>query len=188
MAFLEKRGNRFRVIFRHAGRRYAQALKTSDETIAQGFLGGIQKTLMLLDQKVLKVPEGVAVSDFVINNGQVDEPASNAAQETNRTPAKDITLGELKEQFIQAHSAGAMEKNSLETVAMHLRHLIKTFGVNFSVQTLDSGQPSGTRQSPGKEERHPQSTAQPGDHPQGSGQLPCAAWNWAVQMGLVTGN
>ena len=34
MAFLEQRGNRFRVIFRHNGRRYTHALKTADESIA----------------------------------------------------------------------------------------------------------------------------------------------------------
>ena len=187
MAFLEKRGNRFRVIFRHAGRRYAQALKTSDETIAQGFLGGIQKTLMLLDQKVLKVPEGVAVSDFVINNGQVDEPTSNVVQEKNGTPAKDITLGELKEQFIQTHSAGAMEKNSLETVAMHLRHLIKTFGVNFPVQTLTLAnlQEHVNRRAKKKGIRNrPLSPATIRKEVASFR----AAWNWAVQMGLVTGN
>ena len=41
MAFLEQRGSRFRVIFRHAGRRYTHTLKTTDEGIAEvlAFLG-----------------------------------------------------------------------------------------------------------------------------------------------------
>jgi hypothetical protein len=51
MAFLEKRGKWFRVIFRHGGRRYTHNLNTSDESIAQGLAGGIERTLMLLDQE-----------------------------------------------------------------------------------------------------------------------------------------
>src|SRR5262245_44944993 len=65
MAFLEKRGNRFRIIFRHGGRRYTHTLKTSDESIAQGLKGGIEKTLMLLHQKVLKVPDGIETLPFI---------------------------------------------------------------------------------------------------------------------------
>jgi hypothetical protein len=136
MAFLEKRGSRFRVIFRHAGRRYTHTLKTTDEGIASGLKGGIEKTLMLLDQKVLKVPEGVEVLSFVVSNGQVEQPAVKPAEEANGTAPKDITLRELKDRYLHTHGAGAMEKNSLDTASMHLRHFIKTFGVNFHVQTL----------------------------------------------------
>ena len=117
----------------------------------------------------------------------MDEPTSNAAQETNGTPAKNITLAELKEQFIQAHSAGAMEKNSLETVAMHLRHLIKTFGVNFPVQTLTLAnlQEHVNRRAKKKGIRNrPLSPATIRKEVASFR----AAWNWAVQMGLVTGN
>ena len=73
MAFLEQRGDRFRIIFRHAGRRYIRTLKTKDPAIAEGFKGAIERTLMLLDQRVLKVPDGVDVLSFVIGYGQVEE-------------------------------------------------------------------------------------------------------------------
>jgi hypothetical protein len=137
MAFLEQRGDRFRLIFRHAGRRYTHTLKTTDAGIAQGMKGGIEKTLMLLDQKVLKVPDGVDVLSFVVGNGQVEQPPAKASTVVPTGKAlKDITLGELKDRFIQTHSAGAMEENSLDTVAMHLRHVIRTLGTHFPVQTL----------------------------------------------------
>jgi len=128
MAFLEQRGNRFRVSFRHCGQRYIHTLNTTDESIAQGFKGGIEKTLMLLDQKVLKVPEGVEVLSFIVSNGQVEQPPAQPTEAANGTPPKDITLRELKDHYIQTHSARAMEKNSLDTVAIHLRHFIKNRG------------------------------------------------------------
>ena len=49
MASLERRGNSFRVVFRHAGRKYSHTLSTADAAIAKGLIGGIEKTLMLLD-------------------------------------------------------------------------------------------------------------------------------------------
>jgi hypothetical protein len=133
MAFLERRGNRFRVIFRHAGHRYTHTLKTTDEGIAQGLKGGIERTLMLLDQKVLKVPEGVDVLSFVAGNGQVEQPPAQTAEEKSGPPPKGITLRELKERYLEAHSAGATEENSLATVDMHRRHFVKSFGVHFPV-------------------------------------------------------
>ena len=190
MAFLEKRGNRFRVIFRHSGRRYAHTLNTANEAVAQGLRGGIEKTLMLLDQKVLKVPLGVAFLPFVVNNGQVDPPCENAASTTVETDGgerPDITLGELKEDFIETHSVGAMEKNSLDTVAMHLRHLIKTFGVNFPVQTLTLAKLQEHVNRRAKKKGIRNRPLSPATIRKEIASFR-AAWNWAVQMGLVTGN
>jgi hypothetical protein len=95
MAFLEKRGDRFEVIFRHGGRRYTHTLNTTDESIAQELTGGIEKTLMLLDQKLLKVPDGVEILSFIVSNGEVEKPLI-PADETISRPPTDITLGELK--------------------------------------------------------------------------------------------
>ena len=145
--------------------------------------------MMLLDQKVLKVPEGVAVSDFIINNGQVDLGASAvpAVVDRNGTVPVDITLGELKKKFVEAYSAGAMEKNSLDTVAMHFRHLIKTLGVNFSVQTLTLAMLQEHVNRRAKKKGIRNRPLSPATIRKEIASFR-AAWNWAVQMGLVTGN
>src|SRR5436190_897522 len=70
MAFVEKRGEWYRVVFRHAGKRYTHTLKTKAQDVADGILGGVQKTLMLLDQRVLHLPEGADVLAFVLSGGQ----------------------------------------------------------------------------------------------------------------------
>jgi len=185
MAFLEQRGDRFRVIFRHGGRRYTHTLKTADESVAHGLKGGIEKTLMLLDQKVLRVPAGVEVLSFIVGNGQV-EPAQEKREPPNGELQKDITLGELKEHYIQTHSAGTMEKNSLDTVNMHLRHFIKTLGVNFSMQalTLAKLQEHVNRRAKRKGIRN--RPLSPTTIRKEVASLR-AAWNWAVQMGFMTG-
>jgi integrase len=185
MAFLERRGQRFRVIFRYAGRRYAHNLKTKDESIAQGLVGGIEKTLMLLDQKVLKVPEGADVQSFIVTGGQVQEALASATEAAIGIP--DITLRELKEQYIQTHSAGAMEKNSLDTVTMHLRHFVKTFGVNFPVQALSLAKLQEHVNRRAKKKGIRNRPLSPTTIRKEVASLR-AAWNWAVQMGFVTGS
>jgi hypothetical protein len=76
MAFLKRCGNRFRVIFRHTGRRYTHTLKTDNPAIAQGLKGRIERTLMLIDPKMLKVPQGVEVLPFIVGSGRRDVPRS----------------------------------------------------------------------------------------------------------------
>jgi integrase len=186
MASLEKRGSRFRVIFRHAGRRYTHTLKTADEGIAQGLKGGIEKTLMLLDQKVLKVPDGVDVLPFIVSNGQIEPPSTKTAERASSPPPKDVTLRELKDHYLQAHSAGAMEKNSLATVDMHLRHFIKTLGINFPVQTLTLArlQEHVNRRAKKKGVRNRPLSPTTIRKEVASFR---AAWNWAAQTGYLTG-
>jgi hypothetical protein len=77
MAFLEQRGNGFRVIFRYAGRRYTHNLKTDQENVAQGLMGGIEKTLMLLEQKLLRVPEATDALTFIVSNGYVEKTTAH---------------------------------------------------------------------------------------------------------------
>jgi hypothetical protein len=82
MAFAEKRGDWYRIVFRFGGKRYRQTLDTGDEAVADSVVGGVKRTLMLLEQRVLKIPDDGDVLTFVMSNGQltkkqlVNEPAS----------------------------------------------------------------------------------------------------------------
>ena len=100
MAFVEKRGQWYRVVFRHAGARYTHTLKTKKRDLADSILGGVQKTLMLLQQRVLHLPEGADVLEFVLSGGQVQEPPKFPAEppQANSPPATPVaptTLGQL---------------------------------------------------------------------------------------------
>ena len=58
MATIERRNDRFRLIFYHLGKRYATSLKTSNEREADAIAGSVERTLQLLEQRVLIVPDG----------------------------------------------------------------------------------------------------------------------------------
>jgi hypothetical protein len=122
MRSIEKRNDRFRLIFYHAGRRYAASLKTADRREAEAAAGSAERCLMLLQQGVLELPVGADIITFVLSGGKRDEKV---------TPPSIRTLGELKDRYLQALGLGAVEASSLYTLKIHLRHLGETLGAHF---------------------------------------------------------
>ena len=70
MAFAEKHGNKFRLVFRLNGKRFTQTLKTHEKSMADVIVGGVNRTLMLLEQRVLQLPDDADVVSFVLSGGQ----------------------------------------------------------------------------------------------------------------------
>lgn len=73
MASLELRNKTYRVVFMFRGRKYGYSLDTGDRETAEGLLGGVEKTLMLVSQGALTVPEGADVVEFVRHGGKLPE-------------------------------------------------------------------------------------------------------------------
>jgi hypothetical protein len=139
MAFVEKRGQWYRVVFRHEGRRYTHTLKTQARDVADGILGGVQKTLMLLEQRVLHVPDGADVLDFVLGGGQVQNPPARAPEMPaggDPRPKTHVTFQELQTRYTATLEVGSVEANTLETVRMHLRHFVRSLGADFATSSL----------------------------------------------------
>ena len=65
MASLELRNSTYRVVFRLRGRKYGYSLDTGDRQTAEALAGGVKKTLMLIGQRAICVPEGADVVGFV---------------------------------------------------------------------------------------------------------------------------
>jgi mannose-6-phosphate isomerase-like protein (cupin superfamily) len=128
MATIELRNNRFRLIFYHLGRRYAARLKTTNEREADAVADSVERTLQLLQQRVLAIPDGADLVTFVLSGGKQEEKL--------KPPPRPLTLGELRDLYVAAHSLGAMEANSLKTVKMHLKHIVTTLGTQFAITKL----------------------------------------------------
>lgn len=189
MASLELRNKTFRVVFMHAGKKYGYSLDTPDRQTAEALAGGVEKTLMLIGQGALSVPEGADVIEFVKYGGKPPEPKPAQAGQ----PARDepVKLGAFKERYLEARSGGSMEANSLATARMHLGHFERTLGDSFDLRKLtlaDLQAHLGKRRKNGNPRRK---TAR--DRPTSAATLRLevstlrAAWNWAVLNGLVQG-
>ena len=190
MAFVEKHGHNLRVVFRYNGQRFTHTLQTTNREVADGILGGVKKTLMLLKQCVLHLPQDADVMSFVLSGGQVQQPTqpSKVNQLTVNPPnaSSTTTLEALKTRYIDTLQVGAIEKNSLETVNMHLRHFIRTLGAEFQLQTLTLPTLQGHVSIRAKQRGIRQRSLSPTTMKKEIASLR-AAWNWGVQSGLLIG-
>jgi integrase len=188
VAFVEKRGNWYRVVFRHAGKRYTHTLKTQDPNVADGILGGVKKTLMLLQQQVLRIPDGSDVQAFILSGGQVEEPTKPAEPSPAADPPvpHSTTLDRLRTRYLETLTVGSVEPNTLDTIRTHLAHFVRTLGAGFPLPSLTLAKLQehvvtrardkgilGRKLSPTTIRKEMASLR--------------AAWNWGVQTGLLNG-
>src|SRR5262245_42330000 len=129
MASLELRNQTYRVVFMFRGRKYGYSLGTGDRDTAEALRGGVEKTLMRVEQNLLPFPESTDIIEFIKNDGRPHE--KRAAD-----PPAPLTLAQLIEKYLETYKQGAMEENSLDTVRMHLRHFAKTFGERFAIRQM----------------------------------------------------
>lgn len=64
MAFLEERKGWFRVIFTFRGKRYAHALGTQEQRVADAVRGSIDRTLLQIRQSLLVIPKALGKNNL----------------------------------------------------------------------------------------------------------------------------
>ncbi len=177
MATVERRGKRFRLIFYHAGRRYAASLKTTTERDADSIAGTVEDTLTLLRRGVLPLPPGADLVTFVLSGGRCEEKPK---------PPPIRTLSELRERYLQAVGLGSMEANSLDTVTMHLGHFVKSLGAHFPIQTMTLDHLQRHIERRARSRGHFQKRISPVTLKKEVTSFR-ACWNWGVSAGLLAG-
>lgn len=178
MASIQRKGDSYYCQFYHLGRRHTVTIGAVTPTEAEAFAGKVDYLLLRLRQRLIQIPPGVSIVDFVNHDGHVPEVIASAPMR--------ISFAELKSQYLQTHRIGALEDNTLLTLEVHLNHLQKTLGPNFPLPELRLGDLQrhvnrrancrglrGRRLSPDTLKKEIASFR--------------AAWNWAERTGLVTG-
>lgn len=78
MATVEKRNKKFRLIFYIAGQRYSGTLRTTERREADAIAGSVDRTLMLLEQGLIQLPDGADMVSFVLSGGKLTaKPSRN---------------------------------------------------------------------------------------------------------------
>jgi hypothetical protein len=159
------------------GRKHGYSLDTGDEQTALALRGGVEKTLMLLEHGALHIPDGADVVQFVKNGGRVVEE--------QKPPPAPLTLGQLKDKYLETSGQGSMEANSLATVRMHLGHFEATLGQRFAVRGLTLAD----LQRHVNERRKKKYRGRPLSPVTLKKEVASfrACWNWAAPSGLVSG-
>jgi hypothetical protein len=130
MAWLQRRGTKYRICFRYAGELYRQALGPSDEKEAEACRARLEDTLNRLERGWLKLPPDVDLPVFLLSGGE----AARRLSAPSSSPAP-ITLVALRDGYLGAQET-ALERGSLNTLRTHLDHLVRTLGEPFPIRQL----------------------------------------------------
>lgn len=126
MAWIEQRGNRFRLSFRYGGRMFRHSLGVTTPQEAEESLVIFERNLRLFEDGTLTMPHGADLALFLLSGGKL----SARPELTDR-----ISLESLIDRYLSAHE-GAHESNTLYTARIHADHLKRSLGARFPVQNL----------------------------------------------------
>lgn len=179
MAAVQERNGSFRILFRFLGKQYTFTLGEVARDEAETKAAQVDYLLLRIKQGFVQLPPGVSITEFVEKDGQVKTPEKPVAA------SAPVTLAQLQDRYLETYGNGAMEASSLKTTTMHLRHFCRTLGNNFLAQKLALADL----------QRHVNQRAK--KKYRGKNLSPVtlkkevdtlrAAWNWAVNMGLLSG-
>lgn len=127
MAFIEKRGGKFRLIFRYGGKRFRRSLLTDNERAARSSLARVEDNLRRVELGLLEIPDGADISAFLVSDGRALEQPK---------PKQGLALKELFDAYFAALPDGNLEPTTLATMRQHLKLLYGHFGESFQVRTL----------------------------------------------------
>jgi len=128
MASLEQRGGKFRIVFRYRGQKYTRSLKTNSPRAAAGVLARVEDNLSRLELGHLALPDGAAVSTFVLSDGRLEQRPG--------TTKLLKTLEQLFDHFLATLTPGALEPTTEHCIRIHIRHFKRVFGSKKPLRTL----------------------------------------------------
>lgn len=119
MAWIEKRGEVFRISFRLGEQRVNQSLKTSDELEAKECLARVRENLRRVERGQLAIPATADPVVFLLSDGRV---------ESKPMIEKPRTLRYLFDHYEANYPATSKEQNTRYTEKIHFRHFLRIIG------------------------------------------------------------
>ena len=133
MASIQKKGDGWYCQFCYRGQRPTFALGRVTEEEARAKSSQVNYLLMRLKQRLIELPPGVGIVEFVRYDGKPPASLINSGAATET--AKTTTLAVLRDRFLATH-ASAHEENTLGTARTHFKHLAATLGEEFPLAEL----------------------------------------------------
>ncbi len=127
MASLEKRGGRFRVIFRYGGKKFRHELKTGNEREANALVGRVEENLILLERGKLDPPADGNLALFLLSDGKINEK-----------PRVEVSLplSMFFRRYRDEFTKGAKEANTRYTEKIHMDHLERVIGPRTGIRSV----------------------------------------------------
>src|SRR5947209_5678943 len=119
MAWLEKRGEHFRIVFRFREDRLSVNLKATDRKEANACRARLEENLRLVERGRLAVPDGADFGLFLLSDGKLVKPVQLV---------RSVTLAELFVDYRANFTAGAKEVITRKMEDIHMKHVVRILG------------------------------------------------------------
>lgn len=177
LATLQLRNGSYRVLFCYRDQRHSFTVGRVDRREAELAAAGVERILLRIDQGLLEAPSHDDIVAFVRRDGR----AAPQPPPASRT----MSLGELRERYLETHGNGAIESSTLRTARTHLDHVVATLGADFALASLKAShlQQHIDRRAKAKGRR-----GRPLSPVTIRKELATlrASWNWALDMRMLT--
>jgi integrase len=175
MASLERRDNRFRIVFRYDGKKFSRAIKTTSERAALATVARLEDNLRRVELGTLGVPADVDLATFLLSDGQ-----------TVATPSAPTlrSLGQLLKEYIASVPYGSIEHTSIGCLRIHQKHLNRVLGKHLAIEALRLPKVQEYINARAKEEGRRGGTVCAVTIKKELTTL-SAAWNWALNAEMV---
>lgn len=177
MASIQKdpSGN-FHITFRFAGARYKRSLKTKDASKANATSARLDENIRLVETGRLEFPDDIDVPTFLLSDGKLNNKL---------TATMSLALGKLYETYTASVPSDSLERTTLKTIRLHVRHIVRILGTSTKLHTL---KPSDLQRYVTTRSKEPGKT---GNVSAGTIRKEIGTfgsqWNWAVSQEYATG-
>ena len=140
MASIEKRGGKYRVIFRYEGKKYGRSVGTDKLQKAQIAKAQVERNMELVSIGVLEVPAGCDVFDFFLTGKALDFAQKVEKEEAvKKHENSKISIERLFNMYFGAFLKESIEENSFGMLETHRNNLERLIGKRTKAATFGTG-------------------------------------------------
>ena len=181
MASIEKRGDAYRIVFRHEGIKYARSLATKDETAARSSLVRLEDNLHRVSIGTLAAPPGTDLVDFLLADTRAPKKKT---EKVSREPST-VTLAALFAEYFSKLPDGNLEDNTIKTMKLHLVLLERHFEKSYLIDGITVNDLQGYIEKRSKDPGRNGRKVTPVTIKKAIITLR-TVWNWGRQHGLIS--
>src|SRR5579862_1402428 len=130
MASVESRNGSWRVIFRYGQEKRSFTVGEVSAADAAVFKASTEELLRLLKRKLVSIPSGCTIEDFMFYRGK---PPEFVTASSNKE--KDLTLSDLRDAYFRSQEK-KLEQTTLDGIRLHFDHLTRFLGAKRLIPTL----------------------------------------------------
>lgn len=176
MASLQKKGDGWYCQFVHHGKRHTFSIGQVSSDEAETKAAQVDYLLMRLNQRLIQIPPGMNVVDFIRFDGK--PPAAFSLPE-------QIALADLRDRYLATHEA-SLEPSTVYGIRLHFKQLAGVLGEKFPIAELALADLQRFVDKRAKDKGKNGRTMAPASIKSQIVTLR-TAWNWAEKMKMVAG-